>query len=159
MSPAPAPPPPVMEEKKTVESPVRSEGPFNLPRVQMDWKKFLEFLRGKRPMLASMMTMGDVRTVKDNKISYQFIASAAANKQVVEKKENQEAIEEALSEFFGRPILIAFKIDKNNTVKPAVAKAVKPEPIKADDLFEKDPELKKMIDQIDGEIISRKKVD
>ncbi len=132
--------------------------PLNLPRVQMSWKKFLENLKRRKQMLASLLSMGQVRRVEDNKISIAFAANYSTNKQVVEKPESKTVIEETLREFYQLTIRIEFELDAAAAPMPSGKRAETPQ-INADDLFEKDPELKKMVDQIDGEIIGRRKIE
>jgi len=152
-------PPPEPPEQTKSEAPFETGKPLNLPRVQLSWKKFLESFRRGNPMLVSMLAMGQVRAVEDNKIYIAYGPSYSTNMQVVNKPEKKTVIEEALREFYGLTVRIEFEIDK--TLKASAPTRKRPEKtrIDADDLLKKDPDLKKMVDRIDGEIIGRRKVD
>ncbi|MCK5126351.1 MAG: DNA polymerase III subunit gamma/tau [candidate division Zixibacteria bacterium] len=154
---APQEPPPVPPE---TETDYESGKPLNLPRVQMTWNNFLDELKKQKPMLASMMTMGQVTSVEDSNITIAFSSSYATNKQVVNKTESKTIIEEALRNFYKLTVSVKFTIDKT---QKAQASAINTETeslaINADDLFAEDPELKSFVEQINGEIVGRKKID
>lgn len=124
----------------------------------MNWKQFIDSLKAKSQMLASMLSMGVVAAVDDNKITVAFTANGA-NKQVLEKVEHKTTIEDTLREFFKLAVRIEYVLDK--TKKPPGTKAGKPRElsIDADDILAKDPELKRVVERFDGEIISRRKTD
>jgi DNA polymerase-3 subunit gamma/tau len=136
---------------------LESGKPLNLPRVQMNWKKFLDALKNRSQMLASMLAMARVRSVVDNKITVAFSANADTNKQVAEKSDNYTIITDTLREFFKLPVRAEFILLEDEQIPAAGTDITEKQPVNADDLFEKDPELKKMVEQIDGEIISRRK--
>lgn len=134
--------------------------PLNLPRVLADWSKFLETLKPRKQMLAPMLAMGQVHAVTDNKITIAFGPSNGTNKQVVEKPENKTIIENALRDFFHLSVRIDYILDMTRTAAP---EHLDKQPAKASvdvaDIFEKDPQFKQMVEQIDGEIISRRKIE
>ena len=140
------------------EAPCEDGKPLNLPKVQMSWKKFLESLKRRKQMLASLLAMGQVQRVEDNKISIAFASNYSTNKQVVEKAESKAVIEETLREFYQMTVRIEFELDAAPAAMPSRKQAESPQ-INADDLLDQDPELKKMVEQIDGEIIGRRKIE
>ncbi len=151
--PPPQEPPPPTSEYSAGQS-------LNLPKVQVSWNKFLEILKKKKAMLASMLSMAQVKSVENNVIKIAFGPSGDTNKQVVDKPESVAVIEETLREFYQLTVRIQFTIDKE-IKSQTVARGKEPEglAINADDLFAKDPELKSFVDKIDGEIISRRKIE
>ena len=78
---------------------------------------------------------------------------------MLEKKEHKATIEDTLREFFKLTVRIEYVLNKK--LKTAGPEATKPRnlQINTDDLLAGDPELKKVVEQLDGEIISRKKTD
>jgi len=145
-------PPPVVETSEPGK-------PLNLPRVLADWSKFLESLKSRKQMLAPMLAMGHVQAVTDNKITVAFGPSNGTNKQVVEKAENKAIIESALHDFFHLPVRIEYILDMNRPVAPEhLDKQPTKASIDVSDIFEKDPQLKQIVEQMDGEIISRRKI-
>lgn len=141
------------------EPPVEPGRPLNLPRVQTTWRKFLDTLKSQKPMLASMLTMGQVAAVKDNIITITFGPSGGTNKQVVEKPENKKIIETGLRDFYKIAVRINYRIDERQAAIPTDKPAAAGDSINADDLFKKDPGLKKFVEQINGDIVSRKKIE
>ncbi|MEE9442164.1 MAG: DNA polymerase III subunit gamma/tau [candidate division Zixibacteria bacterium] len=133
--------------------------PLNLPRVQMSWNRFLEELKNRKQMLASLLAMGHLHNVKDNEITIGFAPSYGPNKQVIEKPESISIVEETLRDFYKIAVRIKFVID--STIKTPVHTKQEPEnlTINAEDLFAKDPDLKKMVERIDGEIVGRRKIE
>jgi DNA polymerase-3 subunit gamma/tau len=141
------------------EAPFEPGKPLNLPRVQMSWNKFLDSLKRRKQMLASLLSMGQVRDVQDNKITVTFGATYGTNKQVVNKPESKSLIEEVLREYYKLTVRIEFELDTSQPAAPSARSQPRPTSVDADDLLEKDPDLKKMVEHMDGEIIARKKVD
>lgn len=156
----PPPPPPQPQEPAPEEHEFSGGKSLNLPRVQVSWNKFLDILKKKNSMLASMLSMATVKSVENNVITVAFGPSGDTHKQVVDKADSKVIIEKILKEFYQLTVRIEFTIDK--TIKAQSAgKQKQPEnlAINAEDLFAKDPELKSFVDKIDGEIVSRRKVD
>lgn len=162
-APAPTPPDdipaPDQPHVTKSEAPFETGKPLNLPRVQMSWKKFLESLKRRKQMLASLLSMGQVRAVEDNKITIAFGANYSTNKQVVEKPESKSVIEETLREFYKLTVRVEFELDLTQTSTQPSGTRPESRQIDADDLFEKDPDLKKMVEHVDGEIIGRRKIE
>jgi len=152
-------PAPAQQHTGEPEASFETGKPLNLPRVQMSWKKFLESLKRRKQMLASLLSMGQVRAVEDNKISITFSANYATNKQVVEKPESKAVIEEILREFYGLTVRIDFELERAQAAAAPMRGRPEPDQIDAEDLLEQDPDLKKMVEQIDGEIIGRRKIE
>jgi len=164
--PAPPPPPepdivPPPDDDRTVAQDVAFETgkPLNLPRVQMSWPKFLEALKRRKQMLASLLSMGELRSVEENRIRVAFRNSYETNKQVVSKSENRTLIEDTLRDFYKTAARIEFEIDNSPPPKKKAEPRPRSEPVNADDLVDNDPDLKKMLEQIDGEIIGRRKIE
>ncbi len=134
--------------------------PLNLPRVQMSWPKVLDAIKRRKQMLASLLSMGEVRSVENNKILVTFRNSYETNKQVVEKPESKTLIEDTLREFYKTTVRIEFELDATPAPAPPKRQPRREiEPVDADDLLKNDPDLKKMLEQIDGEIIGRRKIE
>jgi DNA polymerase-3 subunit gamma/tau len=154
---AEAPPP---HTENDVNVPLEPSAPFNLPKVQMNWPAFLNTLKQRNQMLASMLSMGKITAVHDSTIVVSFGSSYKANKQVVEKAKGQETIESALTDFFKRRVRIEFELAPAQAQPAADRDSVLKKPkIDAQDLFLKDPALKKIVERLDGEIIGRRKIE
>ena len=134
--------------------------PLNLPRVQMNWNKFLDHLKRRKQMIASLLAMGQVSAVADNTITISFSSNGGTNKQVLEKAESKGIVEETMREFFKLPVRIEYRLDAAPAkTEPATSRKPPPLPIDAADLLEHDPDLKRMVEGVNGEIISRRKID
>ena len=116
-------------------------------------------MKRRKSMVASLLAMGTVQAVADNKITVAFGNNSSTDKQVLEKQEWRDLIETTLREFYKVAARIEFVIDVTvESSQPARQKTV-PQKVNADDLLAADPELKRMVEQIDGEIIDRRKTD
>jgi DNA polymerase III subunit gamma/tau len=155
----PAPPPPQAPLPSEPQESYEAGKPLNLPRVQVSWNQFLEVLNRRKRMLGSLLAMGQVRAVVDNKITLAFSSSYAPNKQILDKAESKIAVEDTLREFYKLPVKIEFLLD--TAAKPAAPEKAMPNvsSLSAEDLAELDPEVRKLVEQVNGEIISRRKIE
>jgi DNA polymerase-3 subunit gamma/tau len=132
---------------------------INLAQLKAGWETFLGFLRLKSQMLASQLSMVELRKVTENEVLLVFGASGAASKQVVERPESFNLITTALREYFKATVRVRFDIDptkdnpsvesdKKNNTKMDIAK-----------LIESSPRLRRLLKKVDGEIIGVRKVE
>ncbi|MBN2227492.1 MAG: DNA polymerase III subunit gamma/tau [candidate division Zixibacteria bacterium] len=154
--PKPEPRPAVDEMPAAVASTVRA---VNLPIVQTNWPKFTDQVKTHNRMLAALLSMAEIREVKDNTITAVFHNAGGTSKQVLEKPDYVSQIQTDLREYFKTPLRIKYEVD---TVKPA-PKPEKPdgvaETVDADKLLQDDPRMKNLVDRFDGEIIGKRKVE
>ncbi len=129
----------------------------NIPILKQGWSKFIQILRGKRPMLASQMNMTEIKEVKNNHILFVFSSAENASKQLVEKTENLNIIRATIRDHYKAEVSISFKID---TEKEPTQQETKENGnnIKISELLEKSPRIKDLIKKIDGEILGVKKI-
>ncbi|NMC43482.1 MAG: DNA polymerase III subunit gamma/tau [candidate division Zixibacteria bacterium] len=158
-SPPPPVPMPTAQVAEAPDIPADTGRPLNLPRVQMEWSRFLDFLKRRKPMLASMLAMGKVRAVTDGVITVAFGSNYSTNKQIAEKAENKAVIEETLRDFFKLPARMEYQLDRVDTAPAETIPAREYQTLDAEEIYKDDPDLKRMIEEIDGEIIGRRKVD
>ena len=139
-------------------SPGLGSRPVNLPVIESGWDNFLNLLRQRSQMLASLMSMGEVRQVKDNTLRLVFPAAGSTNKQVVEKADNLNLILGTLREHYKSNLSIKFEIDpeKNRPSNSLGNNSLSKEDV--DKLVENSPRLKKLIERVDGEVIGIRKV-
>lgn len=131
---------------------------INLALVQDQWTEYLNHLHRKSAMLSSQLHMGMVREVKDNKISVVFGSAGINSKEILERADNLRTISEDLKLFFQSNVTIGFGVDKElKTPENKEKKQVTREEINR--MVEQSPRLKKLIDQVDGEIIGVRKVE
>lgn len=133
---------------------------INLALVQDKWEEYLNHLRRKSQMLSSMLHMGKVTEVKENRIKVIFGSSGTNTKEILEKQDNLRNITEDLKHFFQANVGISFEIDKT-LVTPEPEKKGRKQITREElnQMVEDSPRLKKLIDKVDGEIIGVRKVD
>ncbi|KAA3634399.1 MAG: DNA polymerase III subunit gamma/tau [Calditrichaeota bacterium] len=131
---------------------------FNLPILKSGWKQFLSRFHQKKPMLASQLGMVEIQEVKENKIVFAYPPSGENSKLIVEKKENFNIITEALKEHFNANISISFIIDITKKSK-RLEDDLNDSKQNIDELLNKSPRLKSLIDKVDGKVIGIKKVE
>jgi len=120
----------------------------------------LDHLKRRKQMIASLLAMGQVSAVADNTITISFSSNGGTNKQVLEKAESKGIVEETMREFFKLPVRIEYRLDAAPAkTEPTTSRKPPPLPIDAADLLEHDPDLKRMVEGVNGEIISRRKID
>ncbi len=159
-SPTSCAPPPFQQAPRPANDQIIPGQPINLPRVQMGWSGFLDLLKKRKQMLASMLSEGKVSDVTDNKITVSFAPTNITNKQVAQKPDAVAVIEETLREHFNIAIRINFQIDASVKPPPVASEpSAGLEAVNTEDLFSSDPDLKKMVEQIDGEVIGKKKIE
>ncbi|MEA1980150.1 MAG: DNA polymerase III subunit gamma/tau [candidate division Zixibacteria bacterium] len=142
---------PALHEKQLFDNHI------NIPILKQGWNKFIQTLRGKRPMLASQMNMAEIKEVKDNHILFSFNGAENASKQLVEKSENLNIIKSTIRDHYKAEVSISFKIDMEK--KPSVQeKEGDGNNIKISELLEKSPRIKDLIEKVDGEILGVKKI-
>ena len=137
-------------------TPVRA---VNLPIIQTNWPKYIEFLKNDNPMLSALLSMAEIKEVKDNVITAVFHNAGGTSKQVVEKANYISVISASLRDYFKTSLKIRFEVDLQRKV-PEMAKPVpKPEKIDAEKLLQSDEGLKNIVDRFEGEILGKKKVE
>ncbi len=134
-----------------------SSRPVNLPVIESGWDNFLSLLRQRSSMLASLMSMGEIRQVKDNTVRLVFPAAGSTNKQVVEKADNLSLILGALREHYRSNLSIKFEVDPEKTrlSNSFGNNSLSKEDV--DKLVESSPRLKKLIERVNGEVIGIRK--
>ncbi|MEE8404124.1 MAG: hypothetical protein V3S17_01900, partial [candidate division Zixibacteria bacterium] len=133
----------------------------NLPMVQKDWSEYLNHLRSKSAMLSSQIRMGSIRDVKENIITIAFATSAANSREIIERPDNFRLITEDLRTFFESNVTLKLEIDDHLSAAPTATPAMKSSITRdeVEKLVSNSPRLKKLIEDVDGEIIGIKKLD
>jgi len=132
---------------------------INLPQVQAAWKSFLTLLQDSSRMLASQLSMAEIRSVKDNRLLLVFPASVEPSMQLVTRPDSLSLIAKALREHYKANLSVEFVVD------PAKQKAHDEQPEngldKADarEIVESSPRLQKILKLVDGEIVGVKKIE
>jgi len=152
--------------KKSETSPVYNESPqpsysqsINMPTIQAGWDDFIRTLKQKSNMLASQLSMADVREISDNKLILFFGSNAATSLQVCQRSDNLNLIMQVLRDFYKANIGLNFKIDPDKkNVLSGGDRSQKPK-VDVNKLVENSPRIKMLIDKIDGEIIGVKQID
>ncbi len=129
--------------------------------VQKDWGQYLTHLRSKSAMLSSQIRMGSIRDVKENIITIAFATSAANSRAILERPDNFRLITEDLRTFFDSNVSLKLEIDDRLGAAPAAMpekkKGISREEVEK--LVSNSPRLKKLLEDVDGEIIGVKKLD
>jgi DNA polymerase-3 subunit gamma/tau len=133
----------------------------NLPIVQSSWPKFVDFLKGQSHMLSAHLAMAEIREVRDNTILAVFHNSGGTYKQIVEKPNYLSVITTALRDFYKTNLKIKFEVDYNKAAapEPATKMPSRPEKIDSEKLLQEDEKLRRLVEQVDGEIIGKQKAE
>ncbi len=163
--------PPVKKDFPSGEDPVASAPPpresappltgalVNLPMVQSKWVDFTEQVKKHNRMLAALLSMAEIREVRDNVITAVFYNAGGTSKQVLEKADYITAIHNELRSFFKTPLKVKYEIDPSKKPESSETRAPSVEKIDADKILESDKKLKDIVERFNGEIVGKKKVD
>jgi len=131
----------------------------NLPIIQTNWPKFTDQVKKHNPMLSALLSMAEIREVKDNIITAVFHNAGGTSKQVLEKPDYISQIQTDLREFFKTPLRIKYEVDTAKDIPKQAKPEGTEEKIDTDKLLKDDPRLKNLVDRFDGEIIGKRKID
>ena len=152
--------------KRSETSPVRNEIPvptysksINMPTIQSGWDGFITTLKQKSNMLASQLSMADVREISDNKLILFFGSNAATSLQVCQRSDNLNLIMQVLRDYYKANIGLNFKIDPNKKSTLPGSDHEQKTKVDLNQLVENSPRIKMLIDKIDGEIIGVKQIE
>jgi hypothetical protein len=128
-----------------------------MPIIQAGWERFLAVLKKSSPMLASQVSMAELRAIKDNRLQLYFPASGEASRQLVTKPEHSKLIEETLRDCYKANLSISFEVDQQKRdERDDDHGKVKVDPR---ELVDRSPRLKSLLEKVNGEIIGVKKVE
>lgn len=146
------------QPNQSASAPVGMSAHVNQPKIEHGWQKFLESLRGANRMVGSQLSMATVAEVKGNHIIASFPPSGGSNMALVRKPAYARQVETALAEFYGAQLTIEYKIgaapapgDAGHANHESVAPS-------AADLLAEDAELKKVVERLEGEIVTVRKM-
>jgi len=109
---------------------------LKLEPILKNWDEILSRLKKTKPTLEACLREGKPEGIEGNTLSISFSGKFSFHKARVEKSENKKFIEEIFSEITGGKYIISFVV-KENSKKSVLEK----------------PEIKKVIDFFDGEVI------
>jgi len=132
-------------------------GQLNKPMVEAGWESFISELRQKHPMPASLLSMGEIRSVLNNHIKLVFAANAGSTLQVLQKESNLSLIKEAASQHYRAELSISFDIDPEKQAPTSENGNNGMTRADIDKLVESSPRLKSLIEKVEGEVIGVKK--
>lgn len=134
-------------------------GVVNVAVVKAGWERFLGSLGSKSRMLASHLAMAEISDVQNNNLTLSFANGRATNMKVLEKPEHKKNIEQHLGDFFKARISIKFFVDEKREDKFDTMDEKSSRLAETARLVENSPRLKKLIEQVDGEVIGVKKIE
>ncbi len=146
------------QEPERLQPPPNYTRAINLALVQDQWEEYLNHLRRKSAMLSSQLHMGQVKEVKDNQIKVVFAPTGTNSREILERPDNLRTISDDLKLFFQSNVNVSFGVDlelkmPENKEKKQVSRE------EINRMVDQSPRLKKLIEQVDGEIIGVRKVE
>jgi DNA polymerase III gamma/tau subunit len=120
--------------------------------IQAGWLQVVEKLKKEKPSLSSFLQDVHLASFDEKELHLEFAGDRAFQKQLVEKRENLSYLQKIAEEVLGTPykIKLAVNSSKVSPDKPAPAKQTKPD---IEELKQKDPLLKDILDTFQGEVI------
>jgi len=137
-------------------TPPASSRSINIPTIQSGWENFLAVLKKSSPMLASQISMAELRAIKDNRLQMFFPASGEASRQLVTKPEHLKLVEQTLRDCYKANLSASFETDsqKQDSTEDEAKTKVDPR-----ELVDRSPRLKSLMERVDGQIIGIKKAE
>jgi len=132
---------------------------INMPTVQAGWDGFITVLKQKSNMLASQLSMADLREISDNNLVLYFGSNASTSLQVCQRSDNMTLIMQVLRDYYKANIGINLKIDPDKKSVHAGADNIQKPKVDVNKLVENSPRIKMLIDKIDGEIVGVKQLE
>jgi hypothetical protein len=130
---------------------------INMPQIHNGWTGFMALLRKSSPMVASQLNMAELQSVKDDVLQMVFGPSAEASMLLVSKPDNLKLIHQTLREHFKANLTVQFAIDRKIADRGAENAEKKPA-VDPQELVNRSPRLKSLLDRVDGEIVGIKKI-
>ena len=124
----------------------------NLGDMQAAWQEVLEKLKREKPSLSSFLQDVQLTTFDSQELHLEFAGDRAFQKQLVEKKENLSFIQKIAEEVLGSGYKIKLEVNPEKTALAQSAALPKNKP-DLEELKQKDPLLKDILDSFPGEII------
>ncbi len=120
--------------------------------IQAGWLQVVEKLKKEKPSLSSFLQDVHLASFDDKELHLEFSGDRAFQKQLVEKKENLSYLQKIAEEILGSPYKIKLAV---NSARSSSNNAVTSKPGKPDleELKQKDPLLKDILDTFQGEVI------
>jgi len=120
--------------------------------IQSGWQLVLEKLKKEKPSLSSFLQDVQLAAFDEKELHLEFAGDRAFQKQLVEKRENLSYLQKIAEEILGSPykIKLAVNSTKASPAGPASTKQAKPD---LEELKQKDPLLKDILDTFQGEVI------
>jgi DNA polymerase-3 subunit gamma/tau len=144
--------------ESAVSTPAVLTRSINLPQVKAGWERFLTLLRENNRMLASQLSMAELRAIKDNELLLVFSQTAKPSMELTGKPNSIKLVSRALREHYKANLRIKLEIDPEKA-DPVPDMSLDQTPrVSARELVEGSPRLQRLLKLVDGEIIGVKKL-
>lgn len=140
---------PVKSTKK-VEKPspkVKIDGDLSLETIKENWKNILNSIRVEKVSIYALIVEGSVIDFNNNMLTINYDEGYGFHKEAISKDDNKSLVEQIISNYFGKEIIVDFTIGKKKLVKEDIPK-------KEDKDIEED--IKKAIDIFGEDIVNIK---
>lgn len=140
---------PVKSTKK-VEKPspkVKIDGDLSLETIKENWKNILNSIRVEKVSIYALIVEGSVIDFNNNMLTINYDEGYGFHKEAISKDDNKSLVEQIMSNYFGKEIIVDFTIGKKKLVKEDIPK-------KEDKDIEED--IKKAIDIFGEDIVNIK---
>ncbi len=118
----------------------------------MSWNDFIEDVKTEKRFLAEILMQGELTRMDENSVELTIAGNGIALKDMISKRENQRAIESSMQKVFGKALRLVTRVDRSRGQEPETSNPNSRFDISVEDLYKKNPGLKKIADSIGGEI-------
>jgi hypothetical protein len=130
-----------------------------MPQVVAGWDGFLTLLRKTSPMLASQVSMAELKSIKDNELELYFPASGEASYQLASKPDNVNLIIRVLRDHFRTGLKVRMTLNRDRSSGGGNGESARRQKVDPEELLKRSPRLKSLVEKVNGEIIGIRKID
>jgi DNA polymerase-3 subunit gamma/tau len=136
-------------------SPQSSAGAVPVEVRPATWIDFIGRVKADQRILGEMLGSGELTRLSEKEAELTFAANGTSYPQIFERMEHRRILEQHMESVFGRKLNLKFKVDRNKAPSGGDDRNGAND-ISAEELLERKPELKKIVDKIGGEVKSVK---
>jgi len=133
-------------------------GPQAKAATPFTWNDFVERVKSEQPILGQFLGYGELTRMNSDAVELTFLANGTAYHQHIAKRENQRILEKHMQMVFGKSLRLITKVDKSRLPENNGEVKNRNYDMTPEELYKKNPELKKIAESLGGEIRSIKSI-
>jgi DNA polymerase-3 subunit gamma/tau len=133
-------------------------GPQARAATPFTWNDFVERVKCEKPMLGQFLDYGELTRLDSDAVELTFLANGKAYHEHIAKRDNQRILEKHMQIVFGKSLRLITRVDKSRQPEDNGEVKNRNYDMTPEELYKKNPELKKIAESLGGEIRSIKSI-